>query len=237
MELLTENQRIGTPDTHSADCSPATLKYNGRNSNHMVNKITEKKLSILGLFRGDYQASFHVRQMAALLRVSHPTLLPHLHDLEKDSILRSSLAGRNKQYSLRLDNVAAREHILLAEKTAALDLLDRVPLLQRIRAEIADLALPGSFVLFGSYAKGTFTSASDIDILYIGPEQDALDTLRKLGKTYGKRLSVQTTSLPDFEEWLRKRNPLFLEVLADHVLLENAEPFVNAVWRHYRDRP
>ncbi|MEK6869152.1 MAG: nucleotidyltransferase domain-containing protein, partial [Nanoarchaeota archaeon] len=100
--------------------------------------------------------------------------------------------------------------------------------------EIFNLKLDGTIVLFGSYAKRTFRKDSDIDLFCLGKIADKeTEEIRKIGKTYGKTINVKKSMIKNFEGGLRKKDPLIVEIIKNHVLLQNPEPFINALWRYY----
>lgn len=202
----------------------------------MVENITKWKLKIIGLYRSDYLASFHVRQMAKLLEVSHVTLLPHLKSLEKDRILGAKIIGKNKAYALNLSNISSKDSIILSEKSEALEFLEKIFIIKKLYAESAKLNLPGCIVLFGSYVKRYFTKESDIDIFYLGDITEKETSLMKsFGELYTKRISLKKFTLKNFEDGLRKRDPLIKEVIESHIILQNPDVFVNALWRYFNE--
>lgn len=202
----------------------------------MVENITKWKLKILSLYRTNYLATFHVRELAKLLKTSHVTLLPHLRSLEKDGIVKAKTVGKNKVFSLNLTSIAVREHVVLAEKVETLEFLERVFLIKKLAQELAQLNLPGCFILFGSYAKGYFTKESDIDLFYLGEiaEQDE-KTIEHFGKIYAKKISLKTSTLHNFETGLRKKDPLIKEIIKDHYILQNTDLCVNLLWRYFNE--
>ena len=202
----------------------------------MVGYITTRALGIIGLFRKDYLASLHVREMARLIGTSHVTLLPHLASLEKEGLLVSSERGRNRVFTLNLSNISAKYALMMAESVETLRLLEKIPLLKRMSEECSSLSSGASIILFGSYASGTFTERSDVDILAVGTlaEKDA-KRLKHVGATYGKRIDLKASSLANFDEGLRKGDPLIREVVANHALIHDAGLFADALWRYCSD--
>lgn len=202
----------------------------------MVEKITKWKLEIIGLYRGNYLLTLHAREMAKRLNTSHVTLLPHLAALEKDRILESRRVGKNKMYSLNMTNIAAREHIVLAEKIKTLEFLEKVFLIKKTHSDITKMNLQGCFIIFGSYAKGYFTKESDIDLFYIGEiTKKQIEEIEHLGQIYNKKISIKKSAMPNFEKGLRAKDPLIREIVQDHYVLQNAEMFVNSLWRYFNE--
>lgn len=214
-----------------------TLNSIGNILNHMVEKTTNIKLEIISLFRSGYLAQFHVREMAKLIKKNHVTLLPHLKALYKDKILIPRTVGKNKLYSLNFENIIAKNYLTLSETVETTTFLEQVFLIKRITKEIFNLNLSGTILLFGSYAKKTFYEDSDIDIFYLGAITDKeIQNIKNIGKTYGKNINVKKATLKNFELGLRKKDPLIIEIIKNHIILQNPEQFVNALWRFYDER-
>lgn len=53
----------------------------------MVDKLTNNKLKILGLYSSNYLAQYYTWEIGKLVKKNQVTLLPHLNVLEKDKIL------------------------------------------------------------------------------------------------------------------------------------------------------
>ena len=202
----------------------------------MVDKTTDNKLRILSLFRSNYLAQYHMREMAKLTKKSHVTLLPHLGALEKDKVLIAKTIGKNKVYALNQDNILTKSYLTISELAEAVIYQEQVFLIKKITAEISKLNLLGSIVLFGSYAKKTFKEDSDIDLFYVGELKEAeITKIKALGKTYGKTINLKTAILQNFENGLRKKDALIMEILKYHVILHNPDIFINALWRYYHE--
>lgn len=204
---------------------------------HMVEKITNTQLLIINLYKSDYLANFHVREMAKLLKKSHVTLLPHLRILEKDKILTSKTIGKNKTYSLNLNNIITKNYISIAETSETTIFLKQIFLIKKITHEMFNLNLQGTIILFGSYAKKTYHDESDIDIFYLGNITDKeLNKIKQIGELYGKKINVKKASLKNFETALREKDALVIEIIKNHIILQNPEQFINALWRYYHEK-
>ena len=200
----------------------------------MVDKTTDKKLKIISLYKSDYLAQYYTREIAKLIKKSHVTLLPHLKALEKDKVLIAKTVGKNKSYSLNLDNMVGRDYLMLSEITEAIQFLEKTFLIKRLYAEIFNLKCSGTIIIFGSYAKKTFMEDSDIDILYLGSiTEKEIKGIKGMGKAYGKTINVKKSTLKNFELGLRKKDALISETIKYHIILQNPGTFVNALWRYY----
>lgn len=202
----------------------------------MVDKTTDNKLRIISLYISSYTAQYHVRWMAKLTRKSHVTLLLHLKELKKDRVLVTRILGKNKVYSLNFDNIITKSYLHLAETVKAISYLEEIFLIKKIATEIFSLKLRGTFILFGSYAKKTFKEDSDIDIFYIGEiKEKEIQEIKKIGKTYGKMINIKKSAINNFESGIRNKDPLITEIIKNHILLQNQEQFIDALWRYYNE--
>jgi len=203
----------------------------------MEEKITNYKIDIMGLYRTDYARSFHARAMAKLLGTSHVTLLPHLKQLETGKILASRRIGRNKEYVLNLDNIVTKEYLIVAEKLETIRYLEKNFLIKKISERLLNLDIMGSIVLFGSYVKDYATKASDIDLFYLGKlSETQMEEIKNAGKTYGKEVNVKTSSIENFNDGLKTGDTLIKEIINGHIILQNPDLFINAMWRHHVER-
>lgn len=203
----------------------------------MVGNINNIKLEIISLFRINYLAGFHIRQMGGLIGRSHVSLLPHLKELEKDKILISKEVGKNKVFHLNLENNQVREFLSLAEKSKSIELLNKELFLKKLHEEFLILDLNGSLILFGSYASKTHTNQSDIDLFYLGDiTETGSKKIKDLGKIYKKEIHLNAMTISQFREQLVKRNILIKEIINNHIILCNHDVFINEVWRYYYER-
>jgi len=209
----------------------------GNLSYHMVENITNIGLEIINLYRTNYLNHFHVREMAKLVRKSHVGLLPHLQKLEEDKILQLEHSGKNKVYTLNLENNRGKEYLSIAEKVISLKFIKRDFFIKKIHDEIVNINPGGCFILFGSYALSTQTKESDIDLFYFGTINNKQKTaIEELGKLYKRKLHLTTMSFREFKNALKKGLALLKEIIKNHIILYNHDLFINEVWRDFYER-
>lgn len=202
----------------------------------MVEKITNMKIQIMVLYRYNYLAKYHVREMAELLKKNHATILPHLAALEKEKILLAEKSGRNKNFSLNFQNTITKQYMLIAEKAKTIQYIDHIFLIKKIIKEFENIPIMGSIILFGSYAKKTYDEKSDIDLFYIGEENELLmKQIKGIGTRYRKVINIKKATPTAFEKALREKDPLVIEIIKNHILFMNGEYFINALWRYFNE--
>ncbi len=188
------------------------------------------------MFRADYNTNLQVRAMAKLLNLSHMTLLPHLKQLEQLKILKSTRVGRNKNYSLNQSNILTKCYIITIEEIVTVGSLKKNKLLRKLGEQLTTIDTSDPLILFGSYADGTATDESDIDLFSIGTlTRTQLAHIKKFEATYGKKLNIKTASLKRFNTALQTGDILIKEIIRNHIILRNADLFVTMLWRCYAE--
>jgi predicted nucleotidyltransferase len=166
-----------------------------------------------------------------MIGATHPTASAVLKVMEERGLLRSRIEGKNKTYHLRTSNIAVKEYLAIAERLATIEFIETRPFFKRLAEEAVLMKLPASVVLFGSHAKGHSTEESDVDLLIVGPVTGPDKArLKGLGSRYAKELSIKTASVDGLAEGIRNKDPLLLEVEADHIILSNHDLFLGPLW-------
>ena len=129
-------------------------------------------LKIIGLMRKDLDKGLTILEISKLLKIGYRPAYNHISEMEKEGIIKIEKIGNSKQCKLNLDSPKTR-HLLenldierkeeLYQENLRLKIIDNLisKLTEKFMSEIH------SIILFGSYAKGTATKKSDIDLLFI----------------------------------------------------------------------
>lgn len=202
----------------------------------MVEKTTNH-LRIVALFRTDYAARFHVRAIAKLLDTSHVTILPYLEQLEQVKILLHQKLGRNKQYLLNKANILTKYYLTATEQIATINFLQHNFVIKKLAEHLSTLDTANPLILFGSYADNSATDESDVDLFSLGMlTKDQTNHIKKFEATFGKKINTKTATTKNFTNGLRTGDILIKEVVRNHIILRNADPFVTILWRDYVER-
>jgi predicted nucleotidyltransferase len=194
-------------------------------------------LRILSLYRAEYKTNLHMRAMAKLLDTSHMTLLPHLKCLEELKILQTEIVGKNKQYTLNKDNLLTKYYLIVTEELVTIDYLTKTFLMKKLAEHLNSIDISSPLVLFGSYAKGYANEESDIDLFCIGKlTENQKKGIEKFEATFGKKINIKAATAENFQAGLRSGDILIKEVVANHIVICNPDPFVTLLWRQYRER-
>ncbi len=133
----------------------------------------ETALKIIGLLRKEFQRGLTILDISKKLHIGYRPAYNHILKLEQVGIITIKTVGRAKQCFLNLESAQCR-HFL-----QEVDLLRKESLYQhqvKLKTVLESLILKitgqytadiHSIILFGSYAKSTATSKSDIDLIFV----------------------------------------------------------------------
>ena len=154
-----------------------------------------------------------------------------LKRLENINVLSSTLKGRNKEYSLNLNNSITNYYIMLAETFSSINYLERNFLIKKIISEVKD-RIEGVIILFGSFVKGEATKESDID-MFVLTEKINKDAFTEVSNLIGREINVKSTNKKEFLRGLEDSDPLIMEVILNHIILKGIDDFCDIMWRYY----
>ncbi|KEQ55977.1 putative nucleotidyl transferase protein [Marine Group I thaumarchaeote SCGC AAA799-E16] len=193
--------------------------------------ITQTTLKVIGLYTNDYKKSLHIREIARKTDVDVKSIQIQLKKLEKINILSSVIRGKNKEFSLN-QNIITRYYLIMAECFAVVAYLKRHFLIKKIFSEL-DSHIDGTVILFGSYAKGTYTKQSDIDLFVIDDKRVDKKIISKTSDMINRDINIKSSNRQQFLNRLYDNDPLVKEVVSNHVILKGADEFCQIMWRNY----
>ena|SRR3989337_2184357 len=80
----------------------------------------------------------------------------------------------------------------------------------------------------------TPTDESDIDLFWIGTlTKDQLSHFKKFEATFGKKINTKTATTENFNTGLRTGDIPIKEIIRNHIILRNPDPFVIMLWRYH----
>lgn len=130
-------------------------------------------LKIIGLMRTEFDKGLTILKISKQLKIGYRPAYNHINEMEKERMIQIEKIGSSKQCKLILTEPKTR-HLLESLDIARKERLYKEnPKLKTILESLIPklteqfISEIHSIVLFGSYAKGTATKQSDIDLLFI----------------------------------------------------------------------
>jgi len=191
------------------------------------------ELKIVDLLARNPERKFTINEIAKSLNEYYSNVHRTISKLIKDNVIIKEKVGKSYLCSINLRNeksfaliqlseIERRNNFYNSNKEIKVILEDLVETLKSID--------PISIILFGSYAKGSASRESDIDILLISKTKPRVDKIAKeMYAKYGKEINLIAISLNDFKK--QKDKALIKEIIRNHYVLYGVENFVNLVFK------
>jgi predicted nucleotidyltransferase/predicted transcriptional regulator len=184
-----------------------------------------KEMAIISLYTGDYNARFYLREIAKLANLPLKTCQDVLVNLEKEKILKSKTEGKNKYFSLNLDNINVKSELVKAEIYKTELLLEKY---SEFKTFLKAIDTNFIIILFGSFAKLKADKNSDVDLFIVTNKKEKLPYHLLPHKIHENVLKEES-----FRKSLTEKEPLIKEIESNHIILNNHSSYVNIFWGHY----
>lgn len=194
--------------------------------------ITQTTLKIVGLYTDNYKKSIHIREIAREVNVDVKSIQLQLKKLERINVLSSVLKGRNKEYTLNLDNIITKYYLIMAESFISVIYLKKHFLIKKILEEIGS-KIDDPLILFGSFVKGGYTKESDIDLFVISEKKIDKSMILEVSDLVDRDINIKSSNKTKFLIGLRNKDPLINEIVSNHIILKGIDEFCGILWRNY----
>lgn len=183
------------------------------------------ELEVISLFRGNYKARFYLREISKIAKLPLKTCQNVLTALEKAKVLRSKIEGKNKYFSLNLENINTKSYLLQAEIYQTDKFIEKYPLFKMFLKSLKTIV---PIIVFGSFAKFTSDKRSDLDLFIISGKELNLSFHLLPYKLHKINLTEKT-----FLNALKEQENLIKEIEENHIILNNHSFYVNIYWDYY----
>lgn len=186
------------------------------------------ELEIMSLYRLNYKARFYLREISKLSNLPLKTCHATLRNLETAKLLKSKTEGKNKYFSLNMENIKSKYYLHQAELYQTLQFIEKYPPIQTFLKSLKTTAV---VVVFGSFARFKAGKNSDLDLLLITDKEIEppyhLLPYKPHPITLTKKSFLKATGLQE---------DLIKEIEENHIIINNHSFYVNAMWNHYEKR-
>lgn len=178
-------------------------------SKHIISTNTQKILSYL---LNNPNKPFYERDIARKSNISFGSANKLLNQLYKDGVLNRKEQGRMFFYSINMSNVYVKELKVLN------NLLFLEPLVEKLKP------ITYKITLFGSWADGTDTEASDIDIFIVAAKSNEVSALiNKFSQKSMKKIQAVIKTPEDMLN-IDDRDAVFMKKVQEGKILWEKEP-------------
>ena len=175
------------------------------------NKFAGNK--ILGWLLMNPNARTSINKLARELAASPATVMRYSNLFSDVGLVTIEKAGTAHLLALNNENPIVIE----LKKCAILLILNEYSICDIAREAV-------SIALYGSAMTGTFTGASDLDILIIGEDDQVdRDKVLEIQEKIGREIQLTVIPWHKFEKMKKENDPFIMNVIENHILLSGAE--------------
>lgn len=177
--------------------------------------FTSTQQKVLGLLFGQPDRSFFVTQVVELAKSGRGAVQRELQRLESAGLVSVQMHGNQKHYQANSDSPLYDEICSIVRKTVGLE--------EPLRAAVE--SLPGTVhlaLIYGSVAKRTDSSASDIDLLIVADEltrEDVYSALSPAEQLLDRKVDPTLYSSEEFNRRRARGNSFLKRVLDGPVIV------------------
>ena len=184
----------------------------------------KNKYRILELYLSDWKRKYYLREISYKTGLLLRTVQNITGSMVNENILHQEYKGRNKYYSLNLNNIIVKYELMITEIERTKNFLKKYKQFQLLLKQIKNLP---PILIFGSYAENRQSHKSDIDILVISNKE--IEELNILPH----ELHIITINNKTFVKWFKKEETLLKEILRNHIFLNHHYYFIDLFWWYY----
>ena len=189
------------------------------------------ELKIVDLLLRNKEKDFTIHEISNALKQYYSLVHRTVEKLSKDNIIVRKKTGKAYVCSLNLENEKTHVLLTLSEIERKEEFYSKNRELKLILEDLVNSlketfrAKLYSIVLFGSYAKGTASKDSDIDILILAKNKAPIfRKIKDLYAKYGREINVIILTPKELEQ--QKQKEFVKEIIKNHYILYGSEKFI-----------
>jgi predicted nucleotidyltransferase len=180
----------------------------------MLEKLftSKTRVHILEAFLLNPETEYHIRELSRIVKITPIYVQKELKNLQSLGLLGSRKKGNMVLYKLQVKSPIVEDLKRIFLKTESVG----HEILKGLDSKKIKFAL-----IFGSFAKGTEISTSDIDLLVIGSinEDDILHSISKTERRIGREINFILWTEKEFLHKVQENIPLIREILKTAIIM------------------
>ena len=170
------------------------------------------------LFLAKKNESYTLLELSKQVKIPYTTLLRIVKEL--NDVTSTEVKGKSNLIQIKWNEITTAM-LTVASFEEKKEFLKKHPLIKKIAEQTHETTL-----VFGSYAKGTQTKNSDIDLMIINPKGDKNINFHNLELLYDIKINPMFFTKKEFELMLQdEEENVAKQALKDHVLLYGFKEF------------
>ncbi|MFC1806808.1 nucleotidyltransferase domain-containing protein [Candidatus Omnitrophota bacterium] len=172
----------------------------------MISLRSKVTVKILDYYFLNPNAQHYINELARILELDPKNTETKLKECEEKGLFKSEFRGKERYYLLAHDNPVLEHYRQIFLKTHGIE--------KRLSDVLGSLKGVKEAYVFGSYAKNSMDSSSDIDILAIGAHSvlELQRSIVKLQKDTGREFNVINLSSEEFTKKKKNKDALIANI-------------------------
>lgn len=188
----------------------------------IMGHMSQKSYQLLMPFTTSYGGRFSLAELVKMSGVAKQTASRLLEEMAASGLIDYKVQGRNKLFFFDLSKKSAGLVLGIIESQKSLAFQSRLKEPSLVVGGL--LKLCDTVVVFGSYASGSFSRSSDLDVLLAGDRRDA--DLAGLKERHSIAINEQRATYEELGSMLAAKNPLAIEIMKNHVIFGDVSRMV-----------
>lgn len=187
----------------------------------------DNKLRIINFLGKNAETAFTMHELSQQTKIPYATF--YRTNKTMTDLITTTRAGKATLVQLNQQNPLTKHYLIISSKEEKDDYAKKQPIIKKISDEIPSGKY--SVVLFGSYAKGTQTTKSDIDILVINEKGERKPDFSRYETIFRIKINPIYVTPKEFSAMLKETEEnVGKQALKNHIILYNSELFWNLVY-------
>lgn len=198
--------------------------------------LSKTELKILKRMFDDLTKTWTIREVSIALNLPYPQIHRSVSSLIKKELISKEIKGKSSVLQVNLESLKKDHYIVEFERK--IDILDKYKILNILENDLFRLKYAQFIcILFGSYALKNAKKDSDIDLLFVIPEEYDYDKFEREVKTklLLPKAHIQITKEKGLLDMWSNPSQLNVgnEIIKNHVILWGVEAFLRLRRNYY----
>lgn len=181
----------------------------------------DNNMKIINYLGKHLKKSFTMLELSKAIEIPYATFYRTIQEM--NALVTIQTVGKAKAVKLNTDNQVIKSYLTISSEEEKKEFLEKQPVIKKI---VGELNTTDIVVLFGSLAKGTERTTSDIDILVINKKGEKSLSFSKYELLFKKKINPIFVTKAEFIHMLHENEEnVGKQALENHIILHNSELF------------
>ena len=194
--------------------------------NQKMSNVGQIWPDVLGAYLSDYSVKLSASDVSRKTHLERRSVSRVLNKLVEFNLISYAREGKNKMFYLDLRKQITKIIINIAENQKSLNFQLRTKKIAVIINEFLNYC--DGIIIFGSYSSRISHADSDLDIIIFGANKGKI---KQIKEKYLMEINEHYAGYKEFEKMLKKRKPLAIEILNNHILFGDVSRLIKIFWR------